>query len=373
MSQDRSKQTILAVDDTELNVDILMGILKKYDMIPALSAKDALEILEEESVDLILLDIVMPDMDGYELCKILKENPKTKDIPIIFITVKTTGEDVKKGFDLGAVDYVTKPFNPSELLARVNTHLELKEYQKSLQKKVDEALENARQNEQILHQQSKQAAIGELIMNISHQWRQPLTQLKALTALNIMKLDDGENLSSEELRESFEKMEKTITFMKNTVDTFEDFYRPSSKKDSFFIHMAIEDTQGIVEGTFKNHGVELIVDIKDEIEIFASKNEYSQVLLNILTNAKDMLVKNKIENPKVYITASKNEGKSEVKICDNAGGIDDAIMQKMFQPFNSGKNSSGLGLYMSKSIMNKNGGKLEATNTPEGACFTIVL
>ncbi|MFW5989820.1 MAG: response regulator [Campylobacterales bacterium] len=373
MSTNTKKQTILVVDDTELNVDILMGILKKYDVIPALSGTEALDVLEDESVDLILLDVVMPDMDGYELCQKLKENPDTKNIPIIFITVKTTEEDIKKGFKLGAVDYVRKPFNPAELLARVNTHLELKEYQNSLQEKVNEALEKSRQNEQILHQQSKQAAIGELIMNISHQWRQPITQLKALTALNIMKLEDGEEMSKEELLDSFHKMEKTITFMKNTVDTFQDFYQPKTKRDSFYIHRAIEDTQGIVEGTFKNHCVELTVEIKDEIETFASKNEYSQVLLNILTNAKDALVKNQVEHPKVHITVSAKDGKSVVDICDNAGGVPDEVMARMFEPFNSGKDSSGLGLYMSKNIMDKNGGSLEVTNTTEGACFKIVL
>ncbi len=119
---------ILIVDDVEENVQLLGNILQEqnYDVSFASNGKYALDILESETPDLIMLDIMMPDMDGFEICKKIKENPKSKDIPIIFLTAKTQKEDVIKGFEMGAVDYVTKPFELSELLARVNTHLSLK-------------------------------------------------------------------------------------------------------------------------------------------------------------------------------------------------------------------------------------------------------
>ena len=118
------KQTILAVDDTPENIDILVGMLKgDYKVKAAPNGEKALKVAEKSPPDLILLDIMMPVMDGYETCRRLKENPSLKEIPIIFLTAKTETEDIVKGFELGAVDYVTKPFNPTELLARVNTHL----------------------------------------------------------------------------------------------------------------------------------------------------------------------------------------------------------------------------------------------------------
>lgn len=120
-----SKATILAVDDSEMNIDILVGILKEYDVIPALTGEDALEILKEEKVDLILLDIIMPEMDGFQVAKQLKADAHTKDIPHIFITVKNSEHDIKQCFEHKCVDYVAKPFNPVELLARVRTHLAL--------------------------------------------------------------------------------------------------------------------------------------------------------------------------------------------------------------------------------------------------------
>ena len=119
--------TILLVDDTEQNIDILVGLLRDYDLLVALDGESALEVVEEESVDLILMDIMMPEMDGFETCKRLKAMEQGKDIPIIFITAKTDEESIEAAYDVGGLDYVTKPFKPKELLARVRTQLKLKQ------------------------------------------------------------------------------------------------------------------------------------------------------------------------------------------------------------------------------------------------------
>ena len=117
------RRTILAVDDTVANLDILIDLLKGYDVIEATCGVEALEIVAEEEIDLILLDIMMPDMDGYVVCRKLKEDEKTRAIPIIFITAKTDEDAIEKAYDTGGVDYVTKPFKPKELLARVRIQL----------------------------------------------------------------------------------------------------------------------------------------------------------------------------------------------------------------------------------------------------------
>lgn len=120
------KQTILIVDDTETNIDILVDLLSAYDVAVATDGQSALEIASEDSPDLILLDIMMPKMDGYEVCQKLKSKDTTKNIPIIFITAKTDEDSIEKAYEVGGIDYVAKPFKPRELLARVKTHLELK-------------------------------------------------------------------------------------------------------------------------------------------------------------------------------------------------------------------------------------------------------
>ncbi|MEA1916133.1 MAG: diguanylate cyclase [Campylobacterota bacterium] len=120
-------ETILVVDDTETNIDILLELLSSdYDVMVALDGVSALEIAMDESVDLILLDIMMPEMDGYEVCKILKKTDKTKDIPVIFITAKTDEDSIERAYDVGGIDYVTKPFKPKELFARVRTQLSMR-------------------------------------------------------------------------------------------------------------------------------------------------------------------------------------------------------------------------------------------------------
>jgi len=125
-------KTILLVDDTIANLDILMELLSGYDIIDTVSGQEALDIVENEKVDLILLDIMMPDMDGYEVCQKLKANENSKDIPVIFITAKTDEESIEKAYNVGGSDYVTKPFRPKELLARVKRELQLKSYQEEL-------------------------------------------------------------------------------------------------------------------------------------------------------------------------------------------------------------------------------------------------
>ncbi|WP_455757595.1 diguanylate cyclase [Sulfurimonas sp.] len=122
----KNKQTILIVDDTETNIDILIDLLSAYDVVVATNGVSALEIVNEDSPDLILLDIMMPEMDGYEVCQKLKNNYETKNIPVIFITAKTDEDSIEKAYEVGGIDYITKPFKPRELIARVKTHLKLK-------------------------------------------------------------------------------------------------------------------------------------------------------------------------------------------------------------------------------------------------------
>ncbi|MFH2064544.1 MAG: response regulator [Pseudomonadota bacterium] len=128
---------ILIVDDIAKNIQVLGNLLRMegYAVSYAVSGVQALSILEEELFDLILLDVMMPNMNGFQLCSMIKKETKWKEIPIIFLTAKAQLEDVIEGFQAGAVDYVTKPFNSKELLARVRTHLELKAVKKQLEKK----------------------------------------------------------------------------------------------------------------------------------------------------------------------------------------------------------------------------------------------
>ena len=121
--KDLSECTVLIVDDTEANIDILMEILEEYDLVVAMDGESALEAVEEELPALILLDVLMPDIDGFEVCKRLKSSPETATVPIIFLSALSGDEEKQKGLDLGAVDFITKPFDPSEIQTKVKQHL----------------------------------------------------------------------------------------------------------------------------------------------------------------------------------------------------------------------------------------------------------
>lgn len=155
MPRNKDKPLILLVDDMPKNLQVLGNILSEdeFDIAIATDGSQALKIINEIKPDLILLDIIMPEIDGYEVCKKIKSSEETSGIPIIFITAKTETEDIVKGFSLGAVDYVTKPFNSVELLARVKTHIELKlarDRQEELIASLKEALAEVKQLSSIL-------------------------------------------------------------------------------------------------------------------------------------------------------------------------------------------------------------------------------
>ncbi len=124
---------ILIIDDNPSNIDFLLGLLTEYDISAAVDGERALDQIAQEIPDLILLDVSMPGMDGYEVCSIIKSNPKTKDIPVLFLSANTDAESIVKGFDVGGVDYITKPYRPREVLARVETHLKLKQLRDELE------------------------------------------------------------------------------------------------------------------------------------------------------------------------------------------------------------------------------------------------
>ncbi|MEA3370582.1 MAG: diguanylate cyclase [Campylobacterota bacterium] len=133
MEKMKNKSKILIVDDTDTNIDILLELLgERYDVLVALDGKTAINIANKEEIDLILLDIMMPEMDGYEVCQSLKHSLKTMDIPILFITAKSDEDSIEKAYDVGGSDYITKPFKPRELLARIKTQLQLRELIKHL-------------------------------------------------------------------------------------------------------------------------------------------------------------------------------------------------------------------------------------------------
>jgi CheY-like chemotaxis protein len=344
---ENNKYTILVVDDTVTNIDILLDLLKEYDLVVAMDGESALDILKnDDNIDLILLDIMMPNMDGFEVCKTIKENKKTRDIPIIFLTAKSDDDSIKTAFEVGGVDYLTKPFRPIELTSKIRTHLQLVSHQKKV-------IEN-----------NRHIVLEELINNIAHQWRQPLSIIST-QASSIMLQKDLGMISDAEIATSCSSILKSTEFLSNTIENFKKILIQDSKTEQFNLKEIINDNLPLLQYSDDNLKYQLFINIQDDIFINGSKNEFIQVLLHIVDNAKSIDVE--YDKKLIFIDAVKNDKKVIITIKDNCGGIEDSIIDKIFDPYFTTKHKfvgTGLGLYIVYNII-KNSflGNIKATNT----------
>jgi PAS domain S-box-containing protein len=233
------------------------------------------------------------------------------------------------------------------------------------------------QKDSILIQQSKMASMGEMIGNIAHQWRQPLNAL-GLTVQKIKMYYEEDMLSQEELDKAVDKSKVLINKMSTTIDDFRNFFKIDKIKQKFNIKDAITDSLNLVDASLKNNNILIDIDkIDKDIDILGYKNEFEQVLLNVINNAKDALVENKIQNPKITIESFVKEQYIYIEILDNAGGISNKIIENIFDPYFTTKEQgkgTGIGLYMSKMIIQNNmNGNITVENKLGGASFSIKL
>lgn len=236
------------------------------------------------------------------------------------------------------------------------------------------AMENLREKEQMLIQQSRQAAMGEMIGNIAHQWRQPLNTLGLMIQQLLLYYDLSE-FTREFLEKNVSSSMELIQHMSKTIDDFRNYFRPDREKIDFKVSEAIENSLSLLEGSLQIPQISIEFVTKDDPVICGYQNEFAQVLLNVLINARDALIEREIDDPRVTITIHSEGRCAVVTVADNAGGIPDEIMGKIFDPYFTTKGpqqGTGVGLFMSKAIIEKNmGGRLTVRNIANGAEFRI--
>jgi PAS domain S-box-containing protein len=266
---------------------------------------------------------------------------------------------------VGMVHDITDRKRAEEALQKAHDELEVK---------VAERTAELREKDQMLLMQSRQAAMGEMIGNIAHQWRQPLNALSLIVQTLPMMREMGD-LSQEYLESIEERAVGIIQHMSQTIDDFRNYFRPDKEKLPFSIGQAVSRTLSLIEDSFKHRPISVEVVKEEDPVITGYLNEYCQVLLNILINARDAFPEETTENAKVVITMGTENGRAVVTIADNAGGIATDVIDKIFDPYFTTKGpdkGTGVGLFMSKAIIEKNmGGRLTARNTGEGAEFRI--
>lgn len=252
----------------------------------------------------------------------------------------------------------------------------LEDINKNLELKVQIAIDEAQKKDRAMLHQSRLARMGTMLSMIAHQWRQPLSEVSGIlmeleTASKFKKADDTM------IQESVKESNKVIQFMSYTIDDFRNFFKPDKQKVYFYIEDSCYEAISLIGASIKNYNITLNKKIKCNCEIYGYKREFAQVLLNLMSNAKDALIQKEIKNPTIDLEVDYIDGYSIVTIKDNAGGVNTEHMDLIFEPYFTTKGSlqgTGLGLYMSKMIIEKNmGGELSVENKDDGAVFKVKI
>ncbi|MES3023561.1 MAG: ATP-binding protein [Pseudomonadota bacterium] len=425
--------TILIIDDTPANIAVLADYLEDQGL-QVVVAQDGQEGLGRAALvkpDLVLLDVMMPVMDGFETCRRLKADPAIGDIPVIFMTALTDTGNVVAGFAAGGVDYVTKPLQMAEVLARVNTHLSLRAMQRQLGAQnlvLQQEVATRKQAEIELHhvgtarqaliaklheakdqllQAEKMASIGQLAAGIAHEINNPIgfvdsnmnslqvyfrTLFGALDACHgillaaapgnaelaarvaaVQQAADIEFLRVDIgalMKESMEGLER----VKNIVEALKDFSRVGERNwAQADLHHGLDSTLNIVNNEIK-YKAEVVKDYGELPPVSCLPQQLNQVFMNLLVNAAHAIAN--------FGTITITTGRSGddwvwVRICDTGAGIHPDIVHRIFEPFFTTKQvgqGTGLGLSLSYGIVSKHGGRIEVRSQPgRGACFTVHL
>ncbi|HAL86680.1 MAG TPA: hypothetical protein DCM31_07335 [Deferribacteraceae bacterium] len=253
---------------------------------------------------------------------------------------------------------------------------ELMELYALMEDKVRHEVERNMENKKLLIQQSKLAAMGEMLGNIAHQWRQPLNALN-LSFFELKYIKDSGELTDDKLKDILDRVNALIQQMSATVDDFRNFFKENKEQTEFLLSDCVKKALYLVQAFFEEHRIKVDLRVDSELIVMGYPNELAQVFLNILNNAKDALSEQNTTEPRVTVHIFYENGKAVAEIEDNAGGIKEDLLERIFEPYFTTKpegKGTGIGLYMSKMIVeNSMTGKLTVRNTDKGACFRIEL
>ncbi len=370
-----NSNTILVVDDIKANLELIKGVLKRHKIVgeTAISANEAFEKIAIKKPDLILLDVAMPEMDGFEMCKLLKENDETKDIPVIFITAHYQPNHILKGFQMGAVDYIAKPFNQQELISRVQTHLKLKNANDQI----------VAQNMMISQQNERLTALNftkdKFFSIIAHDLKTPFSNIITLSQ---MMIESGEALPEDRKKQFIEAIYQTSNEGFNLLMNLLNWSRNQTGSlkqmpDVLNLRKVVKNLLITTMLQIEWKEISLVNNVTSDIFCVADFYMLETVLRNIVSNA----IKFTPKKGNIEINAVVKNNFVFLSVKDSGEGITDEAIEsinysdKFFTSKGTdNENGSGLGLKLCKEFAEKNGGNLLINrNIDGGSTITVTL
>ncbi len=375
------RPTILVVDDTPLNLALMRDLLETdYTVKLAPSGERALKIAKSQAPDLVLLDIMMPDVDGYEVCRRLKADPSTADIPVIFLTGKTETQDEQMGFALGAADYITKPISPPIVLARVKAHLLFKQARDALERR------NREDTQRFDSALAQQIELNELkstfVAMTSHEFRTPLTSI--LVSQSLLR-NYCDRLPADERNSLLDSIETSVKRMVLMLDQVLTIGRADAHLLSFsprpfnvlaLCHQLRDEANAGNGVPGKTQSARVALDAElDSQDILADEKLLRHILGNLLSNA----VKYSPAAKEAFFSVRRDPQGLRFEVRDQGIGIPQGDLPHLFGDFHRASNvgnipGTGLGLAIVKRAVESHGGNIAVTSEQGvGTCFTVTI
>ena len=401
------KPTLLVVDDQAFNIQILYQIFKAdHEVFMATDGAQALALCAERNPDLILLDVVMPGMDGHEVCRQLKANPRTQDIPVIFVTGHNNPEEESLGLQLGAVDFISKPVNASVVRARVHSQWLLRESLRQVQSlnetleqrvaqrtgELEQALENLRQSQENLAHSEARATLSTLIASVSHELGTPLGNSRMVaSALAEQTQAMAQSVQAGQLKRSaLERYMEQATDgvallqrnLERAVELLGDFRQVAADQASeqrrlFDLDVVVGEILHTLSPSLKRHPHRIVVDIPAGIVMDSQPGPLGQIVINLVNNAYLHALEGRTDGV-LTLAARLDAEQVHLSVRDNGVGMAPDMLEKLFEPFFStkiGRGGTGLGLAIVQNLVSKVlGGRITVSSVVgQGTTFDLVL
>lgn len=377
---DAKKPLILIVDDTPANLQLLADILKQkgYEVRVAPSGQLALDFIRRTSPDLILLDIAMPQMDGYEVCRRLKADAKWQAIPVIFISASEDNQAIVRAFNSGGVDYVSKPFRSAEVEARVETHLNLYRNQILLESLVQQKVREISDAIERTKKAEKFGMLGVISAGIAHEINQPLNVLKMRADSLLYWANQGNMPPVEEMLQDVKIISKCAGQIGDIIQHMRILSREQKSEytEDCRLLAAVQSALYLMSSRLTEHGIQVSIEpVVPEAIVRMNAIQMEQIIINLLSNSLQALSKIDREEKKILMHYQTTANSLILEIADNGPGIPMAVREQIFEPFYSTGNAEenmGFGLPICKKIVQSYGGEIWATDNSMGGASVIV-